>query len=226
MMALIQKLFSVIPLLHTIKEGKKHLTRHIKTNHLSFFIKRDGGFKCFYCGKPLKLNYHIYEHLDDQRDHNYPENWVLSCQSCNNKKPHSLELKRKAREKLRQNEMSKCVREKISENEDVTKEASPEIEINKVNYEITKQYLAEVIETDSYVLFSEALHACTYQCKEKTEHGSQQSVRNYIATLTSIVSPFMIVRDENKRKIIVKREDKLLSTKQNDNLDDNLRGEK
>jgi len=36
----------------------------------------------------------------------------------------------------------------------------------------------------------------------------------------------MIVRDENKRKIIVKREDKLLSTKQNDNLDDNLRGEK
>jgi len=70
---------------------------------------------------------------------------------------------------------------------------------------ITEKHLTETFQTDGKILFSEALDSCVFLCKKKTGHGSQQSVRNYIATLTSKVGPFMISLNESGKKVIIKR---------------------
>ena len=175
--------------------------------YLPLLIKRDGGFFCWYCHKALVINKHVYDHLDNNREHNEIENIVLACQSCNNTKPEDPLLNEIAMMKLEQNKRNNFLvgREKKFLKDDITKEASPEIEINVSNSEITEQFLEERIERDGYVAFSEALHCSVYLCKEKTGHGSQQSIRNYLKTLTCEVAPFMIIHDENNRKIIVRR---------------------
>ncbi|MGI0027823.1 MAG: hypothetical protein ACREAD_08300, partial [Nitrosopumilaceae archaeon] len=73
------------------------------------------------------------------------------------------------------------------------------------NYPIVEQFLKERINTDGFIDYKEALYACVYKCKSMTGHGSSQSVREYIATLTSILGPFIVTKDEKKKKIIVKR---------------------
>jgi len=44
-------------------------------------------------------------------------------------------------------------------------------------------------------------------CKKETDHGSLQSVRNYILMLTSKVGEFEIVKNDKKKKIIQFRND-------------------
>jgi len=182
----------------------KHLSSRMKSEYLPLLVTRDGGFRCYYCKKDLRLNEYVYEHLNNNRNDNRPENLVLSCQSCNVKKIDDIDMRLIACDKLKENEDKNFVREKISE-ENSSNPITTEIDINTSNYDITKQYLYEVINTDGHTLYSAALHSCVYLCKKKTGHGSQQAVRNYLATLTSDVAPYKIVRDENKKKLIVKR---------------------
>lgn len=188
-----------------LKKHVKHLTIRIKGIYFPDIIKRDSGFRCFYCKKPLQLNNFVYEHLNNDRSDNRLENIVLACVSCNNKKPYGMEMEILAKEKLEENMISNFMREKIFKNEDLATEKPTEVEINETNYEITREFLSLRIEVDDYILFSDTLDAIVYICKEKTGHRSQQSARNYIKALTSIVGPFKIIRDENGKKIIVKR---------------------
>jgi len=154
----------------------------------------------------LKLTNIFFDHLNNNREDNRLENIVLACQSCNNKKPNNSDMKDIAMMQLKRNENSNFLvgREKKFLKDDITKEASPEIEINVSNSEITEQFLEERIERDGYVEFTEALHCSVYLCKEKIGHGSQQSIRNYLKTLTCEVAPFKVIHDENNRKIIVR----------------------
>ena len=195
----------------------KNLTEPLKRLDLPLLLKRDWGFICWYCKKPLFLFKFVYEHLNDNRNDNRIENIVLACTSCNNKKTHNPEMKQRALDKLSQNEQGNYVRERKILIDELSKEASAEIEINTSNSKITEDFIAEKIERNGFILFSEALYCSVYLCREKIGHGSPQSIRNYIKTLTCEVAPFKISRDDNNRKIIVKR---------NDNFDDNLRGEK
>lgn len=128
---------------------------------------------------------------------------VLLCQSCNVKKTNDCDMLLIAEDKLEKNEKMNFVREKKTEE---SQAKTTEIDINQTNYAITRKYLEETIATDGYVLFSNALNSCTYLCKDKTGHGSQQTIRNYIAVLTSDVAPFMIIKNDEKKKIIVKRD--------------------
>lgn len=182
----------------------KHLTQKLKREWLPLLIKRDGGFQCFYCKILLSLDSFVYDHLNCKRYDNRLENIVLACHSCNNKKPHDFDMQIRALDKLNENEEGNFMGEKLLQLES-NKEPSSEIEINISNFEIVEQFLTETIEVDSHIPYPDALDSCVYLCKKKTGHGSQQSVRNYIATLTSMVAPFEIIRDENKKKIIVKR---------------------
>lgn len=187
----------------------KRLSMSQKRKYLDFLIERDGGFICFYCKKPLDYKTDIYEHLNDDWRDNRLDNLVLCCQSCNNKKPSDKKMKDMAEIKLDANEKSIFVGEKKSSfdtsDESETQEASKEIEINTTNFEITEQYITEVIQTNGFILYHNALDSCVYLCKKKTGHGSQQSVRNYLNTLTSTVAPFEIIRNKEGKKIIVKR---------------------
>jgi len=183
----------------------RSLSHKLKMEYLPILIERDGGFCCWFCKKELTLKTYIFEHLNGNRLDNRIENIVLACQSCNIKKKFHSDLQILAKEKLQDNENKNFLREKKYVETQDRDTSSAEIQINVSNFDITKQFLTETILIDSSIEFSEALNCCTFLCKDRTGHGSQQSVRNYIATLTSSVGPFMIIKDENKKKIIVKR---------------------
>ncbi len=182
----------------------KLLSYKQKIVFLPILIQRDGGFICLYCKVLLKIQNFIFEHLNDDDTENRIWNLALSCQSCNVKKRFDPELRRIASEKLKEN-LSKTGIE-FSRLEDTSNQASTEIEINQSNFEIVEQYLTEMITANGYVEFKKALDSCTYLCKRKTAHGAQPTIRNYFDALTSEVGPFMVTKDENKHKIIVRRE--------------------
>lgn len=183
----------------------KQLSITDKNLYFPILIERDGGFLCFFCGIFLQFGSFVFEHLNNDRSDNRIDNITLACQSCNNHKPYDQIMQEKALKKLKQNLESNFVREKISI-VDSNKEASAEIEINVANSEIVEQYIAESVKANGSIAYGDALNSSVFICKSKTGHGSQQSVRNYIAALTSVVGPFQIIRDENKKKVIMVRE--------------------
>ena len=192
----------------------KNLTLAQKRQYLTLLIERDNGFKCFYCEQVLTQKTVVFEHLNGKRYDNRLDNLVLACQPCNIKKIKDKTMIDMADMKLEQNEEGIFVGEKFLKKNHLAGstdmiEASKEIEINMNNFELTQQYITEIVQTDGYIEYKEALNSCVFLCKSRTGHGSQQSVRNYIATLTSGVGPFEIIRDENKRKLIVKRTDRI-----------------
>ena len=180
----------------------KNLSSALKKKYFQILIIRDGGFKCFYCSIILNYSSFIYDHLNNVRSDNRFENIVLACQSCNNKKPSDKTMRDRAIQKLKQNGESNFMREKICEN---LGETSAEIEINTKNFDIVEEYLISEVNLRGTIDYSSALNSCVYICRQKTGHGSQQSVRNYISSLTSVVAPFVVVRDENKKRVIVNR---------------------
>jgi len=179
-----------------------------KRRILELIIQRDGGMRCLYCKRLLTNRTFILEHLDGDNTDNRLDNLALACQSCNIKKITDTHLQDLALVKLEMNERGLFVGEKFLEKitlqDQETNEASKEIEINTTNYDITEKYLTKVIETEGKILYSDALDSSVYLCRKKG-HGSHQSVRNYIASLTSSEGPFQLTRDEKNKKVIIKR---------------------
>ncbi len=188
-----------------MKKLAKHLRQKKKLEILPFLIERDGGFFCFYCMKPLSIETQVYEHLNSNPQDNRPENLVLSCQSCNVKKEKDFDLRILADEKLRENESKLFIQKNKFLEEHNTQQASTEIAIGQSNYPITEQYLDEKLAVEGFLEYTKALHSCAFACKKKTGYGSLQCVRNYIDMLTCDEGPFMISKNEQGKKIIVKR---------------------
>jgi len=187
----------------------KRLTYPQKRMYLELLIKRDGGYRCFYCEKKFGKEEHpIFEHLNNNSTDNRLDNLVLSHQSCNIKKIEDVELLRKADEKLEQNETEIYVGEKdlnkiLSKNSSTT-ESPKEIDINTKNFDIVENYIEEQVQSLGSVEFKDILDSCVYLCKVKTRHGSHQCVRNYISSLTSSVGPYEIFK-ERKKPLIQRR---------------------
>ena len=183
----------------------KHLTPKQKAEFLDLIIMRDGKFACWYCEKEfLSLSDYLYDHLNNSRQDNRIDNLVLACSTCNNKKPHDIEMRVIAIDKLHENEVSNYMREKNLSK--TAKKEDTEVQISVENYTLAKLWLIKEIDSREYVLFSEALDCVSFDCREKTGHGSQQSVRQYINTLTSRVAPFEIIKNDKGKKIIRRRE--------------------
>ncbi|AJW71745.1 HNH endonuclease signature motif containing protein [Nitrosopumilus adriaticus] len=180
------------------------LTGKMKVEFFQILLRRDGGFNCFYCRCDLLNISWVYEHLDNNSAHSQIENIVLSCQSCNVKKKNDFDMQLLALEKKKQNEKSNypCEREKIERSGPTL---SPEMDANQQNFEITKQYVSEIIETDGSIEFKDAMDSVAYTCFEKTGTGSQVSVRRYLDALCSQAGPFKIIDNEKKKRSIVKR---------------------
>jgi len=183
----------------------KHLSQKKKLEILPFLIERDGGFHCFYCEKPLSIETLVYEHLNSKPQDNRFENLVLSCQSCNVKKGNDFDLMILGEEKLRENELKHFVQKNKFQELQNKQEASTEISINQSNFEITEQHLRERLAVEDSLEYTMTINNCACICRKKTGHGSQQSVRNYIDILTCEEGPFMISRNDERKKIIVKR---------------------
>ena len=128
----------------------KQLSQKAKIQFTNWIKQRDGP-NCFYCRKE-KPN--VIEHLDDNRNHNTLENFVLSHQTCNVAKNHNLDYQIMAQDKLKQNELAPFI--PIEDNE--SEEASTEIKISKNSFDITEQYLSEKILTDDSISWHDALY--------------------------------------------------------------------
>jgi len=80
----------------------KQLSQKAKIQFTKWIKQRDGP-NCFYCRKEYP---NVLEHLDDNRNHNTLENFVLSHQTCNVAKNHNLDYQIMAQDKLKQNELA------------------------------------------------------------------------------------------------------------------------
>ena len=176
----------------------KELTAKMKREWFDPIILRDGGQLCFYCKISLSLSEIIWEHLDDNRRHNVIDNLVFACRTCNNKKPHDIDMQLIAQEKLQDNIKRNYVREIIN----TKNKQTSEIEIGCTNFEIVEIFLHRNVPID----FTEALNSAAYECKKKTGYGSQQSVRNYFDLLTSVNAPFEVHKHGKEKTIRYKRD--------------------
>ena len=177
------------------------LTARRRTVVKPILFKKQNGI-CPYCGKRFKgYGSCVIDHLNNNRTDNRLTNLCLAHHACNTKKVTSVEYQEIADFELRQNEeaLSKREKEKITD-------APIEVQINVTNYDLVKQFLTERINTDGFVPYAEALNSAVFYCKKITDHGSHQSVRNYIASLTSDLGSLMIIKDDSKTKVIVKRQ--------------------
>jgi len=185
----------------------------MKRELVDIIIARGDAYSCFYCHYDFKNVEECWlEHLDDDRTNNTPDNIVFTCRSCNVKKQHDESMRVQAREKLRVNQMMNYVRD-WKELQKLQKESSEAVAINESNCNTTIKWLERRLvidsETSMTVLLKEAVDTITFECKDKTGHGSQQSIRNYIDYLTSSApkAPFEIFKQDNKRYIRRKQHD-------------------
>lgn len=191
----------------------RHLSQADRRRAFELIHERDGGLHCIYCKKLLSSRTLVFEHLNNNDTDNRLENLAFACQSCNIKKSKKTtdndRLLIMADAKLTMNEKKLFVGEKFvnsfTKKFNIYGESSKEIEINKKNNDIVEEYLRDEINKYGSVLFKDALDSCVYLCQSNTGHGSQQSIRNYFASLTSSVAPYEISRDIKNKKIIQKR---------------------
>lgn len=178
-----------------------------KRKLLRYLIDRD-GFCCFYCKvKFQSVREPIIEHLNDDPTDNREDNLVLSHQRCNilKAKQSSKEYLNMAELKLEENEQHLYVGESFLE-EKSQKEVSTEIDINKKCCDITEKYLTDKILSDGWIDYKETLFNIVYRCRMQIGHGSEQSIRSYIQTFTTTEAGFVMEKDPNtKKKIIRKR---------------------
>ena len=178
----------------------KLLTQKEKIRVKDLHIKEDGT-DCVYCEKELDLETCVIAHLDNNPKNNNDWNHALAHQQCNIDVINNYDYRFKAQERIRLNH-SKIYAPRI---EDKNENVSTEVDINVSNREITKQFLTERTIDGKTIDYKDALDSITYLCQKMTGHGSQKCVRDYIAALCSSVGPFMIVKDENKNKVIQRR---------------------
>ena len=188
-----------------------HLTPRMKRELVDIIIARGDAYSCFYCHYDFKNVEECWlEHLDDDRTHNNPNNIVFTCSRCNVKKQHDESMRLQAREKLRVNQMMNYVRD-WKELQKLLKEPSEAVAINQSNCDTTVQWLEEELPLgeSNRVLLKTALDTITFECKDRTGHGSQQSIRNYIDYLSSSApkAPFEIFKFDHKRYIRRKQHD-------------------
>jgi len=181
----------------------RYLRPKQKQEYLPRLIELQGGFRCFYCHEELGTQGKtwIYEHLDDDRQHNDIENIRIAHQSCNVAKQDNIEYRLMARKEL-EIVSEKCLRERILEDKDGI---SSEIEINIQGRNYTKRFITEHVTTDGDIDYNDALWGIVNDLNEKYNHGSEQAVRRYLNALCSITGKFMIIRVKGRR-VIVRRE--------------------
>ena len=179
----------------------KSLTQSLKQKYLPILIQRDSGLNCLYCKEPLTGDY-IFEHLNSKRLDNRIENLALSCQSCNIQKITNCDLELIAADKLKQNEEAGL---KYLEDTEAHKQYSSEIEINKLLYAFTEQYVSEQIAIHVNISFDDTLTELTYLAQKRYGHGSEATFRKYLKSITCKVSELQVVKDDKGKKIICKR---------------------
>jgi len=180
---------------------KQLLTETQKILKRDFLSQRD-GLNCLYCKSQIDPNDCDIDHLDNNPRNNENWNLVLSHHKCNCEKRNNTDFDLIAQEKIKLNQ-SQIFIPQLEDNSPL--EASTEIQININSRKIAERFITEQIQIKSSLLYQDVLNSITFLCNEKTGHGSQQSTRNYIDSLTCSVAPFMISKNDEGKKIIKRR---------------------
>ncbi len=178
-----------------------HLTNALKKNYLPRLLQ-EFGYKCIFCENSLEEKNYVFEHLDDQRQHNEYTNIALACQSCNIKKANDYDMKINAIELKKQREEASI---KYVETPDAIEETSSERDVNKMLFPLTEQIISERVNTDGNYRLNDALAEIPYIAQKRYGCGAEPTVRRYIKQLTSKLAPFEIVTEEKGIKLICKR---------------------
>ncbi len=177
-----------------------------KRKIFKFLRERDGN-KCYLCEQEFKSPREpILEHLNDSWNDNREDNLGLAHQSCNIKKANDEEYQRIATDKLEKNESEMYVGESFFRKDKENKEASTEIEISNKCYKITDEYLVDKITAGGWIYYKGLIANIAFLARKKVGHGSLQSIRSHIQTLTSDEAPFEITKDGKGKRIIKKRD--------------------
>ena len=176
------------------------LTESKKKEYLPRLI-HEFGFECYQGDGPLGKDY-VFEHLNDKRLDSRYENIALAHQSCNIKKINDFDMKLKAQDLLKKREEAGL---KYLEDTEAHKQYSSEIEINKLLYAFTEQYVSEQIAIHVNISFDDTLTELTYLAQKRYGHGSEATFRKYLKSITCKVSELQVVKDDHGKKIICKR---------------------
>jgi len=178
------------------------MSRLQQQRDLDYCIQRDNGLICLFCKEPLGRDY-IREHLNNNRKDNRRENMALACQSCNIKKINNFDYQIIAADKLKQNE---DVSAKYLEDHDAHKQYSSEIEISKVLFKFTRQYLTEQTTLNGGISIEDTLAEIVYLTQEKYGHGAESTIRKILKSETCKLGKFQVVKNtDNGEKLICKR---------------------
>lgn len=181
---------------------RSYITESKKKDWLPKLIIDQDGFVCYQCDDTLKPGHYCFEHLNDRRDDTRIENTGLSCNSCNIKKINDYDMKLKAQELLAKKEEAGF---KYLEDEKAHEQNSSEIEINTSLYNFHKKYINEQITLEGRYAFNDAIAELPFLCQERFCHGSEMSTRRYLKQLTNKLSDLQIIKDDNNKKWICKR---------------------
>ncbi len=182
------------------------LTLSQKKRLMDYLISRD-GFKCYLCELEFtSIREPIIEHINSTNSDNREDNLALAHQSCNIRKIKDKEYWNKAEYKLEYNENHMYVGESFFEKENKeSTDASTEIAISNRCYEITANYLTDEISKEGWIHYKGLVHDIVYLCRQKTGHGSEQSIRSHILTLVSKFAPFEVSKNKKGKRIIKKK---------------------
>jgi len=141
-----------------------HLTWNQKKRFAAILTIRDDPNNCFYCMKPFTdTNPRVWEHLDNDDTHNYPENLVWSHHSCNVKKRMDDMMQAKAQGKLTMNMQSDLfVGERTLADVGTTEELTSCQAISNINFRIAEQYLTEHTLVDGDLLLKDTVKDSRY----------------------------------------------------------------
>jgi len=181
---------------------QKLITESQKISKKPILVQRD-ELNCLYCSDEIDPNNCDIDHLDNNPYNNENWNLVLCHHKCNCAKKTNSDFAIIAQDKIKLNKSQIFV--PLEDNS--PQEASTEIQININSSQIAERFITERVKIDGSLEVIDAINCITFQCKKNTGHGSNQSSRNYINTLTCSIANFMITKNDEGKRIIVRRED-------------------
>jgi len=110
-----------------------------------------------------------------------------------------------ANEQLLINEKAVLTRERMLPDTGTTKELTSQQEINKINYQIAKQFIQEHTLAEKEVILRDAVNAIVDICKDNNGTGSQSAVYRYIDSLTNPYTGKYTLSTNSQGKPIIRR---------------------
>ena len=164
------------------------------------------GRDCFHCNSEnTELNPLEWGHLNGNDNDSRPENFAFMCKTCNNKQKFNYDMQILANEQLQKNEKAVLTRERMLPDTGTTKELTSQQEINKINYQITKQFIQEHTLIEKEVILRDAVNAIVDICKDNNGTGSQSAVYRYIESITNPYTGKYTLSTNSQGKQIIRR---------------------